>query len=42
MFLVALRMSMCLHPRFSQNVVDFFASTYKELVDTSFSYLLLA
>ena len=25
-----------------QNVVDFFASTYHELVDTTFSYLLLA
>ena len=25
-----------------QNVVDFFASTYHELVDTTFSYLLFA
>ena len=49
MFLVALRMCMsCAYIRFFpaelavQNVVDVFASIYRELVDTTFSYLLLA
>ena len=49
-FLLALRISMfvCVYTRVFppelavQNVVDFFVSTYHELVDTNFGYLLLA
>ena len=50
MFLLALRISMLFVSTSTffpaelavQNVVDFFVSTYHELVDTTFGYLLLA